>query len=85
MVIKRQGWKGVLFEVNRNSNSVLYHSRGDDVSRATKGITDATMVSEAKLVSKDIVATLQSDIIVVTMCSKVIVATVRTKVIVATL
>jgi hypothetical protein len=49
---------------------------GDDVSRATKGITTATMLSREAVAFTVIVAIMQSKAIIATMRSKVIVVTV---------
>jgi hypothetical protein len=48
---------------------------GDTVSRATKGIIDASMVSEATVWSGVNIATILSKVIVPTMCTKATVAT----------
>jgi hypothetical protein len=45
----------------------FHHITGDDVSKATKGTTNATMVSKAAMLSKVIVATMRSDVIVATL------------------
>jgi hypothetical protein len=46
-------------------NGITYH--GDDVSRATEGITNATMVSKATMLSKTIVVAMWSEVTVATM------------------
>jgi hypothetical protein len=37
---------------------------GDDISRATKGMTNSTMISKATVISKVILATIRSKVII---------------------
>jgi hypothetical protein len=54
----QQDYKCALFRAERNSKAFIKPYQGDDVSRATKGITNATTASKATEV---IVVTMKSN------------------------